>query len=349
MISNNSGEDKENILAIIDNLTDGLMVFDKQGRLSLINPAACRMFDVDKTVINQTIEQFLNYPYLKNIYFLLGKGFKPITRKELEIKKNFIIEITCLPLMQQNEENGYLVVLHDISRERTVERMKAEFITISAHQFRTPLSEINWALETLARERLGKLTAGQKEALEKAYQSNKRILNLVDSFLELVKIEEGYHLESFNSFSLEELIQEIIKQNEREIAAKQIKLELRLPDKKLPAVKADRKKILLVINHLLDNAIRYNLPGGLITVNLSLKGREIEFSIEDSGIGIPQNQQSQVFHKFFRGTNALKKQTEGNGLGLFMAKNIIGAHRGKIWFKSEEGRGSIFGFTLPVK
>jgi signal transduction histidine kinase len=130
---------------------------------------------------------------------------------------------------------------------------------------------------------------------------------------------------------------------------KQIQFEFRVLPKKLPKVKIDPEKISLVIENLLDNAIRYNLVGGTITISLDLKNDEIEFSIEDSGIGIPESEKSNIFQKFFRASNALKKETEGSGLGLFVAKNIVEAHGGKIWFESEEGKGTTFHFTIPIK
>ena len=116
----------------------------------------------------------------------------------------------------------------------------------------------------------------------------------------------------------------------------------------MPKVRVDIEKISLAIQNLLDNAIRYNTIGGEIELALKKKDSEIEFSIRDTGIGIPKNQQQRIFTKFFRAPNALKLETEGSGLGLFIAKNIIEAHGGRIWFESEEGSGTTFYFTLPV-
>ena len=342
-------EKKEEILTIIDNLADGLMVFDKEGKLSLINPAAQKIFELKKEILGKSIVEFSNFPNLKNLFYLLGKEIKEVFRKELEITKNLILEITSLPLLKEEKKLGSLIILHDITREKIVERMKTEFVSISAHQLRTPLSEIKWTLETLANEKLGKLTKEQKEILEKAYDSNKRMLILVDDLLDVVKIEEGRRLYKLTLFNLEEVIQSVIESYQEKIKEKQIKFEFRVSSKKLPKIKIDVEKMSLVIQNLLDNAIRYNLPGGMITITLNSAEKEIEFSIEDSGIGIPEDQQQNVFEKFFRGSNAVKMETEGNGLGLFIVKNIIEAHNGKIWFQSKEGKGTTFYFKLPLK
>ena len=111
----------------------------------------------------------------------------------------------------------------------------------------------------------------------------------------------------------------------------------------------DVEKMKLAIQNLLDNAIRYTQPGGRVTASLKYVKKEIEFSIKDTGIGIPKDQQERVFTKFFRGANAIRLETEGSGLGLFITKNIIEAHGGKIWFESEENVGTTFHFTIPLK
>ncbi len=340
---------EEKILAIIDSLTDGLMVFDEKGKLSLINPTAQKIFEIGKEVLDKSIVEFLNFPNLKNLFYFLGKEIKEIFRKELEIRKNLILEVTSLPILKEEKKLGNLVILHDITREKIIERTKTEFVSISAHQLRTPLSEIKWILETLSKEKLGKLTEGQKEILEKAYNSNKRILALVDDLLDVVKIEEGRRLYELTLSNFEEVIQSVIESYQEKIEKKQIKFEFLVPGNKLPKIKIDTKKISLAIQNLLENAIRYTLPGGMITIALNSTEKEIEFSIEDTGIGISKNQQQNVFQKFFRGSNAVKIETEGNGLGLFIAKNIIEAHNGKIWFQSEEGKGTTFYFNLPLK
>jgi len=109
------------------------------------------------------------------------------------------------------------------------------------------------------------------------------------------------------------------------------------------------EKMRLAVQNLLDNAIRYTSPGGWVTISLKHSKKEIEFSIKDSGVGVPKDQQKRVFSRFFRGTNVMRMETEGTGLGLYIVKNIIEAHGGKIWFESEEGKGTTFYFTLPIK
>ena len=341
-------EGQEKFLAIIDNLADGLMVFDEKEKLSLINPAAQKIFKTKEDILGKSISEFLNLPNLKNLFYLLGKEIKEVFRRELEINRNLILEITSFSIQKKEEKIGSLVVAHDITREKTIEKMKSEFVSISAHQLRTPLSEIKWSLETLSNERLGTLTEVQKEILEKAHSSNKRMLSLVDDLLDVVRIEEGTRLYKLVSMHIEEVIQSVIDIYQDRIKKKQIKFEVQVSNKKLSKIEIDPDKIFLVIQNLLDNAIKYSPVGGIISISLSEKENKIEFSIKDSGIGIPEDQRQNIFSKFFRGKNAVKTEPGGNGLGLFIAKNIIEAHHGKIWFESEEGKGTTFYFALPL-
>ncbi len=117
----------------------------------------------------------------------------------------------------------------------------------------------------------------------------------------------------------------------------------------MPQVSIDVEKIRLSVQNLLDNALRYTPAGGSVTISLNRDKKDVEFSIKDTGLGIPKDQQNRVFAKFFRAANVMRTDTEGSGLGLFIAKNIIEAHDGRIWFESEENRGSAFHFTLPIK
>jgi signal transduction histidine kinase len=225
--------------------------------------------------------------------------------------------------------------------------MKTEFVSISAHQLRTPLSAIKWTLKMFLDGDLGKITKEQGEFLEKIYQSNERMINLINDLLNVTRIEEGRYLYNPVLADIVQICQSVIDSYKEEMEKKNLKFIFEKP-KELPKVRVDVEKISLAIQNLLENAIRYNREGGEIEITLEEKEGKIKFSIKDTGIGIPKNQQHRVFIKFFRAPNALRMETEGSGLGLFITKNIIEAHGGKIWFESEEGKGTTFYFTLPV-
>jgi PAS domain S-box-containing protein len=334
---------------IFDNLKDGLIVFDRENKVSLINTPAKEIFGIGENFLGKSIEEFANFPKIQNLFFLLGKEIKEVFRREIELGENLILEVTSIPIFEEGKKTGSIVVLHDITREKTIERLKSEFVSVSAHQLRTPLASIKWSLETLLKERVGKLNEDQERIVKKAFNSTERMLTIVNDLLNVVRIEEGKYIYRKVSTNFEDLVKSKIEFFEEKMKEKQIQFEFRVLPKKLPKVKIDPEKISLVIENLLDNAIRYNFVGGTITISLDLKNDEIEFSIEDSGIGIPESEKSNIFQKFFRASNALKKETEGSGLGLFVAKNIVEAHGGRIWFESEEGKGTTFHFTIPIK
>ena len=196
---------------------------------------------------------------------------------------------------------------------------------------------------------LGEITKEQRDFLGKTYQSNERMISLINDLLDITRIEEGRYLYKPVLADLEAICQFVIHSFKDEIKKKKIKFEFKKPQKKLPQIKVDVEKIRLTINNLLDNAIRYTPAGGRVTVSLRPVEKEIELSVKDTGVGVPKDQQGRVFTKFFRGANVMRMATEGSGLGLFITKNIIEAHGGKIWFESGEGKGTTFYLTLPTK
>jgi PAS domain S-box-containing protein len=343
-------EERDKTKLIITNFTDGLLVFDEAGKLSLINPQAEDFFKIkSKEVIGKSILELTEIPNLLSLVELLGKEIKGIFRKEIQIREGLNIEVSSIPIMREEEQIGTLIVLHDITREKMIERMKTEFVSLAAHQLRTPISAIKWTLRMLLDGDLGKITEEQRDFIEKTYGSNERMINLINDLLDVTRIEEGRYLYKPVFTSIEPIVQFAINSFKKEMEGKKLKLEFKKPEKKLPEVKIDVEKIKLAIQNLLENTIRYTRLGGEVIISLKYLEGKIEFSIKDTGIGIPKDQQARVFTKFFRAANVIRMETEGSGLGLFITKNIIEAHGGRIWFESEEGKGTTFYFTLPVK
>jgi len=344
-------EEKNKTLAVITHLADGLLVFDKENKLSLINHQAEKFLNIKaEEVMGRSILGLVNLPNFKVLANLLGPEIKGIFRKELTLDKDLIVEVSTEPMMPRGEKLGTLVILHDISREKMVERIKTEFVSLAAHQLRTPLSAIKWTLKMLLDGDLGGITEEQRDFIEKTYQCNERMISLINDLLDITRIEEGRYLYKPAPADFGEMASAVVNYCQEEIARKKIDLDFKKPKIKLPKVSVDAEKIKLVIQNLLENAIKYTPSGGKIAVSLEYDEdkKEIIFSAKDTGVGIPQDQQSRVFTKFFRGANVMRMETEGSGLGLFISKNIIEAHGGKIWFESKEGQGATFHIVLPV-
>ncbi|MFH1180852.1 MAG: ATP-binding protein [bacterium] len=342
-------EEKNKALAVIAKFTDGLLVFNGENRLSLINPPAENFLEIKGTeAVGRSVSELSGFPLFAKLLALADPELKEVFRKELAIKEGLTLEASVVP-MGGREKAGAIIILHDITREKAIERMKTEFVSLAAHQLRTPLSAIKWTLKMLLDGDVGEITAEQREIVNKSYQSTERMIDLVNDLLNTTKIEEGRYLFSPNLVDIEPICRNVIALLGPSAKRKKISLKLVAPFKSLPKVKADTEKLKLAIQNLIDNSIRYTLPGGKIKVSLAGSKKEIEFYVQDNGVGIPQRQKERVFSKFFRADNVLRIDTEGSGLGLFIAKNIIEAHGGKIWFESREGEGATFHFTLPAK
>lgn len=343
-------EEKNKTLAIITNFADGLLFFNEKNKLSLVNPQAEAFLGVkNKEIVGKSFSELESFPVFQSLKKIIEGETKGVFRKELKLEENLILEVSTVLVKREKEKLGGLVILHDVTREKMVERMKNEFVSLSAHQLRTPLSAIKWTVKMLLGGDLGKITKEQREFLEKTYSSNERMIGLINDLLDVTRIEEGRYLSDFSSVNIEKVVETVINLQEEEIKKRDLDFEFKKPEKKLPKIKADSEKIRLVIQNLIDNAIKYTKVGGKVTVLISGGKKKIKVSVKDTGVGIPLGQQGRLFTKFFRATNAGKLEAEGSGLGLFISKNIIEAHGGKIWFESQEGKGSSFCFTLPVK
>lgn len=348
-INENNG-DRNKILSIITYFVDGLLVFDRNNQLALINPQAEKFLEVKKEeILGESILRLNSFENFRPLVSLLGGEIKEVFKKEVRIGGKFILEVSAIPMMAQQEKIGTLVVLHNVTREKLVEMMKSEFVTLAAHQLRTPTSGIKWSLRMLLDGDLGAMSEGQKKVIEKAYNTNEKVIRLINDLLNVARIEEGKFLSKMVLSDIGEVIQSVVDLYSEEIKKKKLKFGFKKSEKDLPQVMLDVDKIKIAIDNLVDNAIRYTLPGGRVTISIKEKEKEIEVQIQDTGVGIPENEQDKIFTKFFRAENIMKMETEGTGLGLFITKYIIEAHGGSIWFESEEGEGTIFYFTLPLK
>lgn len=228
-----------------------------------------------------------------------------------------------------------------------LEDIKSDFITVASHQLRTPISAIRWSLDTLMSGRVGTLTDKQKEIANEAYQNNKFMIKVVNDLLRVSRIEEkGISLVP-EFVDLKPIVEEIIKQYEDLASAFNCKIIFK-SNKSVSKAYVDPIQVKSIIETLVDNAVRYSSLKGKITITLKKYKGEIIFTVQDTGIGIPKDEKGLVFSKFYRGSNAIKAQTEGLGLDLYVIKKIVTASRGRIEFQSEKNKGTSFSVYLPT-
>jgi len=234
-------------------------------------------------------------------------------------------------------------------RLEQLDKAKSEFISLASHQLRTPLSIIKGYVSMMIEGDWGEPNPEQKKQLEKIYLSNERLIKLVEDLLTVSRIESGRLEFDLQPLSLDDLTEGIVKEFSQMAARKELYLKYFKPKKLLSKVKVDSLKIRQVIQNLIDNAIHYTRKGGII-VNLQEKNNKIVFSIKDTGIGVSEEEKITLFERFSRGKEVGKMNTEGVGLGLYLAAKLINAHQGRIWVESEgKNKGSTFYFELPIK
>lgn len=342
-------EEKNKTEAIIKNLADGLLLLEEE-KITIFNPKAEEIFGLKEEEVKEKIIWALEGNEKIAPLVALFKAEKSrLFRKELSLGEDLIVEVSTAVVLREGEELGNIVILHDITREKFIERMKTEFVSIAAHQLRTPLSAVKWILRMFLDGDIGQVSETQSQFLQKTYDSNERMINLVNDLLNVARIEEGRFLQKTQEYDTADIFSEVIGRFKEDAEKKGLSFNYILPSKKLPKINVDKEKIIMAIQNIIENAIFYTKSGGIeLLVEYVPAKKEFKVRIKDTGIGIPENQKVRIFSRFFRGGTALKTETEGSGLGLFIAKNIIEAHNGKIWFDSQEGKGTTFYFTLPA-
>lgn len=348
-------EEKSKTVSIIYSLNDGLIIYDLDGKITLINPRSQELLWIDiNQIVGKKIDSSIGEKsvYLKNVFNIhnLISGIDFITKEYItEGPHKRILQITQIPVVDDNREKiGYMHILHDITKEKELEELKSSFVTTASHQLRTPLTSIKWSLDELLKGGQGVLSEGQKLLITKTFGVNEHLIHLVNDLLDVSRIEEGRYGYKFALMDIRESIDKVKRNLEGLILSKHINFTLKVSAEAIPEVSVDPEKIDIAIQNIIENAIRYSKMGGDIKVTVKKEGEELLISVEDKGIGISEDEQKFIFNKFFRAKNAVKFQTEGSGLGLFIAKNIMNTHKGRLTFISEENKGSIFTITLPT-
>ncbi|QQG45668.1 MAG: HAMP domain-containing histidine kinase [Candidatus Sungiibacteriota bacterium] len=260
--------------------------------------------------------------------------------EEPEVAALIVIFVTALFLVMGN------LIIAGFNKVSEANRMKSEFISIVSHQLRSPLSIFKWTLDVIDREsKNGKNHDDLANFMATLRDTTENMIRLVNSLLEVSRIEARTVVLKKERFSLAELTQKVIENFRRYAEASGIFIRFE-PETLLPEVVADRERIAMVLQNFIDNAIRYTRGSGHILITINKEDNNLRWAVKDEGMGIPPDQQKYIFQKFFRSSQ--NQHTRGSGVGLYIAKAVIGASEGKIGFTSKESEGSTFWFTLPI-
>lgn len=233
------------------------------------------------------------------------------------------------------------------ARLKRLDASKDEFLSMASHQLRTPLTSVKGYLSMMIDGDVGKISSMQKQVLEEAFSSSERMVHLIHDFLNVSRLQTGKFMLELSDVNLAELIQQEVKSLEKVASSHSMKLAFANTAGEVH-LQIDDTKIRQVVMNYIDNAIYYSHPDSIIAIELSKTDEDVVLEIKDTGIGVPKSEQDQLFSKFYRASNARKQRPDGTGVGIFLAKKVVTALGGDIVFRSKEGKGSVFGFTLPL-
>lgn len=263
---------------------------------------------------------------------------------------------TVLDLEARNKELNEatkILVGRDLELSRSNEKLmeldelKSKFVSTAAHQLRTPLTAIKWSLHEILEEDFGKLKKSQEKAIGDIIAATNQLISLVNDLLDVSRLEEGREIFEMKKQNLVSVLKEVYNRFKKMADTKGIKLVFESQSPSLDTV-FDEEKISIAVANLVDNAIKYTMPGGQVIIKITLKDKQIQIDVSDTGIGVPKDQEAHVFNRFFRAHNAMLLETYGSGLGLSVVREIVDRHNGSITFESEEGKGSTFSVSLPI-
>jgi len=353
------------LAAIIENLEEGLVIYDPSFRVMSMNASAEKIFgvsraDVEGRIIEPRLADDPRYGTLTKVIFpSLAPSVDELSEANAwPARVRIVLEHPELKLYttlnRVTDENGRVVffikLVKDETREQAILASKNEFINTAAHQLRTPLTAINWALENIKKSAEGVSDEIGTTANE-ALGVSERALKITNDLLDVAKIEDGRFGYQFGDADLVAFVNDVI--TSLLPVARQYGIAVSFSHEGIStlSVRIDKNRLGLAVFNLIDNAIKYNTKNGAVEVVLErTPGRPFaKVSVKDSGVGIPEDEKQKIFKKFHRGTNVTQLEPNGNGLGLFITRNIIKQHGGDIGFESNIDRGSTFWFTVPLE
>lgn len=347
----------------IESLQDAVIAFDNEGTMLIFNKTAETLFALKTAdVIGKKFDPGLAqkeprfallaqilYPSLAPVMVERSEPGEGLHMVDVTFENPYLeLRVVTVPMTDSaGNETGTIKVVRNMTRQIQLLKSKNEFITVASHQLRTPLTAINWVFQEATRK--GIEETERADLLKTGAAATSKLTKIVNDFLDIAKMEEGKYGYQYEETDIVPFIERAVEA--AQLLAKQYKItvyfekpkgELKMP--------IDVQKIGIVISNLIDNAIKYNVQDGTVTVRIRpLTGEPfVEISVEDTGVGISPEDINKLFTKFFRAENTMKMATEGSGLGLYLVKNIIEQHGGKIWAESSLGRGTKIMFTLPT-
>ena len=346
----NLEEERAKITAIVENLVEGVVAFDSRGQVLFSNPSACRILGLDTEQLQgrSVWEVLRNKELAELVERCLELPLDENQRTEIEIHgpASMTVEVYGLPFPLANQQRGSVIVLHDVTQLRRLEKVRAEFIDNVSHELRTPLTVIVGYLETLNDEP-SLDTPNNRKFLHIAHQHAERLSRLVDDLRSLSEIESGNVILRCETVSLRDIVEEVCEMFQSQLSKKALQVSNDVDH--AYQVWVDRDRVIQVLVNVVDNAIKYTSSGGMISFQaLPQEDQRILLQVKDTGQGIPSTDLPRITERFYRVDRARSRAEGGTGLGLSIVKHLVQLLRGQLRIQSEFGKGTTIEIILPV-
>ena len=337
--------DKSSLTAVLDQMAEGVVAVDAEGRVLLVNPALSRLLGIDAAQARGRGHlESLRHHGLAELVGEVLRGGRPAARElRLFSPEELVFDAHAAPLTQEGRPAGALVVLHDITRLRRLEQVRRDFVANVSHELRTPLASIKGYAETL-RDGAIEDKANRLEFVKTIEEQAVHLSKLVDDLLDLSSIESGHRQPNLAPTDLRALAVDVTRHFSPAAAERGVTLAS-LSSGPATAL-ADAEQVRQVFANLIDNAIKYTESGGRVEISLETKVSEVVVSVRDTGVGIPEADLARVFERFYRVDKSRSREAGGTGLGLAIVKHLVEAQGGRVWVESRQPGGSAFFFSL---
>lgn len=340
------------LAAIVRDIGDGVIVADAQLRLLMMNPAARAIFGLETVALEERpLAEVLPSPQLVDLCRSAMNSTSEPQMAELRVRQPGGRERTYQALATAvGRENGtpwgVVTVMRDITAQKELERMKSNFLSVISHELRTPLHSIGGFVDVILMGKTGPINDLQRDFLETVKEQAQHLYQLIEDLLEFNRLESGQFQLSITPVEIGTLVKEVVESMFPVADERHIHLinKVNVPT---ATVEGDRKRLRQVFTNLVDNALKFTPAGGSVTIAAETTADGVTVRVQDTGIGIPKEEQGRIFERFYQVDSGLTREHRGTGLGLAIVKHIVEQHGGRIWVESEVNRGSTFFVSLP--
>ena len=333
---------------LFNSMIEGLLLLDQDERIQLANRAFMELFGVSTDVRGKTVLEVVRQHELDKLVETVAAQ-KQVLGYELKLGRlsERWLQINAAGVFNSDgQKQGTILVFHDLTRLKQLERTREEFVANVSHELRTPLSLIKGYVETLLDGAKDNPEVATK-FLQTIQRNSERLQFLIEDLLTISELESGRLKMNLQSVQLRSLVERVLEDFKTQAESRRVELKNDVPDL---TARGDSDRLQQVLGNLIGNALKYGRNGGHINVSGHLlNGSSIELCVKDDGPGIPTESLERIFERFYRVDKARSREQGGTGLGLSIVKHIVQSHGGKVWAKSELGQGAAFYFTLPVK